>query len=143
VLLLVCLFGLLGVAGCGTTGTPVEDRADPVRKQLEAIGVAYVHATSRLRHPPNNKQELLPALQEHGDPAKLLVSPNDGQEFVIVWGVDLKQIKALGDAVPIIAFEKDGKDGMRYVLRGRSDIVQMTAGQLKGAVFPSDYTPPL
>jgi hypothetical protein len=139
-----CLFlGFGGVAGCGTTGSPVLDQEDPVRHQLQAIGTAYIKASNRLKHPPANRQELLSALEPGDDPAVLLVSPNDGQEFVIVWGVELRQLKARGDAVPIIAFEKEGKDGMRYVLRGRADVVRMTPGQLKGAAFPPDYVPPL
>jgi hypothetical protein len=137
------LLGWLGAAGCGApAGAPVP-KDDPARESLEHIGDAYGRATFGLNRPPANLKELQPYLKEQGDPAKLLRSPNDGEDFVIVWGVELRQLKARGNDVPIVAFEKTGKGGQRYVLRGRSDVVLMTDVQLKAATFPPGYSPPI
>jgi hypothetical protein len=95
----------------------------------------------KLNRPPANAKELLPFVQEMGKPADILRSPNDGQDFVVVWGVELRKLKETGNAVPVVAYEKVGKDGKRHVLRGRADVVLMTDGELKGAVFPSGYNP--
>jgi hypothetical protein len=142
--LLALLLGSLGAAGCGPSGTPVAED-DPTRRNLEAIGDAYVRTTQKLGHPPRDtdKNDFLTVLKMYGDPAKLSRSASDQQEFVIVWGVELRSMKAKGDAIPIVAFEKTGKDGKRYVLRGHGDVILMTDGQLRAAAFPAGYVPSL
>ena len=114
---------------------------DPTRQKLEQIGAAYMRANIKLGRPPANAKELLPHLQEIGKPEQILHSPSDGEDFVIVWGVELRNMKATGNAIPIVAYEKVGKDGSRHVLRGRADVVLMSEGQLRGATFPSGYSP--
>jgi hypothetical protein len=135
------LLGALAAAGC-SAGTPA-DPSDPTRQNLDKLGVAYLRATMKLNRPPANLKELMPLLQEfdRSKPEQILHSPNDGQDFVIVWGVELRKMMATGNAVPIVAYEKAGKDGKRYVLRGRADVVLMSDGELRGATFPSGYNP--
>jgi hypothetical protein len=133
-LLLACLT----TEGCGPSGTPVI-REDPTRQNLEKIGDAYIRATIANNRPPANLDELVRHLRHQGDPQKILFSPNDEEPFVIVWGVELRRLKARGDAVPVIAYEKKGKDGQRRVLRGRADVVLLTESQLRAATFPSDF----
>jgi hypothetical protein len=106
---------------------------------LQYIGVSYVRATLRLNRPPARLDELLPDLQELGKADQILVSPNDGQPFEIVWGVELRKLKARGSAVPILAYEKTGKNGKRHVLRGRTEVLEMTDSELKAGKFPPDY----
>jgi hypothetical protein len=117
------------------------DRQDPTRLKLESIGRAYIWATRSLGRPPADLTELLPFVEKQGKPTNILSSPNDGQGFEIVWGVDLRQLKARGSAVPVIAYEKVGKGGKRYVLRGRADVVLLTDGELKSSAFPEGYSP--
>ena len=38
-----------------------------------------------------------------------------------------------------VAFEKTGKDGKRYALRGMNTVVQLTEAELKSSVFPEGY----
>src|SRR5262249_20657743 len=102
--------------GCGSPPEP--EPPTPTRRQLESIGDAYVRATIKLNRPPAKLEELLPSLAEHGKTQQLLLSPNDGQPFEIVWGNELRMLKATGNDIPIIAYEKVGKDGVRHVLRG-------------------------
>lgn len=139
-LLWVVFLAWCAALGCGAPGTPV-DKVDPTAKNLDRIGDAYVRATMTLRRPPENLQELEPVLAMQGKPEDILRSPNDGEDFVIVWGVELRRLKAQGNAVPVVAYEKKGKDGKRYVLRGRAEVILLTDGQLKAATFPAGYTP--
>jgi hypothetical protein len=137
----VCvLLGGLAAAGCGSR-TP-EAPPSEIEKKLDAIGDAYLRATVRLHKPPQNLDDLLPSLQEFGNPDDLLRSPDDNQPFEIVWGVELRRLKARGSDIPIIAFEKVGKDGKRHVLRGRSEVLRLTTGELKSARFPDGYNFP-
>jgi hypothetical protein len=131
-LLLGCL-----AAGCGSPATPPPP--SPTALKLQAIGKAYVDATVRQNRPPANLDELLPSLQEQGDPHEFLVSPSDGNQFEIVWSVELRRLKAYGSEVPVIAFERQGKDGKRYVLRGRADVVQLSDSALKSSRLPEGY----
>jgi hypothetical protein len=132
---------LLGCLGCGGRSGP-SDSPSPTAERLEKIGDAYVRATTLHNRPPRNLEELLPALKYYGKTEELLVSPNDGAPFHIVWGVELRRLKAKGKAIPIIAYEKTGKDGKRHVLRGRNEVLLLSAGELKSATFPPDYTFP-
>ena len=59
-------------------------------------------------------EEIKPHLATLGDPEVLLVSPRDGQPYVIVWNIDVEN--APTDPPTIYAFEKVGAEGKRYVL---------------------------
>lgn len=123
--------------GCG--GEKIEPiTTDPTIIALDKIGGAYIRGTP----PPKTKADLLAIFKISNFPKELLISPNDGQEFIIVYDVELKGLK-VGDAqLPVVAFEKSGKDGKRYVLRGMNTIVQLTDDQLKSSVFPAGYNFP-
>jgi hypothetical protein len=107
------------------------------------IGRVYLRAGQKLGRPPANLKELLPTFPEPAKAPELLKSPNDGEDFVIVWGVDLRTPGKTGNEIPIVAYEKKGNGGKRHVLRGYGDVILMTDGQLRGAAFPPGYTPEL
>jgi len=65
--------------------------------------------------PPANAKEAWPFLQEQGDPETLLKSPVDGQPYVVLWGVNWPTIPIKEMPPPIVAYEKAGKGGTRYV----------------------------
>jgi hypothetical protein len=94
----------------------------PAENQLKFIAMAYGDAESALGAPPKNAEELKPYLKTFGTPNELLVSPNDGQPFVVIWGKKLAggptDYKGL---FPILAYEKKGSGGNRAVtdIRGR------------------------
>ena len=120
--------------GCG--GEKIEPlTTDPTVIALDKIGGAYIRGTP----PPKTKAELLAIFKLSSFPKELLISPNDGQEFIIVYDVELKGLKVSGAQLPVVAFEKSGKDGKRYVLRGMNTVVQLTEDQLKSSVFPEGY----
>jgi hypothetical protein len=127
---------LLGIAGgsCGCSSRPTSlvEQLDPVREQLLRIWKAYHLASEQLRRAPANADELKPFLREVGDPDSLLRSPNDGEQFVIQWGVDIlkpvpsKQARRL----PVLAHEKLGRDGKRQVLTILGSVSLMTEEEL-------------
>lgn len=124
------------LVGCGGGDKPSAPQiTDPTHLALEKIGDAYIRANG----PPKSKADLLPILKHFGKPDEVLKSPNDGQEFIIVYGVELRMLKATGNDVPVVAFEKSGKGGKRYVLRGRNSVSQLSDSELRAATFPAGY----
>lgn len=138
------LFACGLVAGCGQTIITGEEKAPPteVEKRLLAIGDAYVRATAKLQKPPANVNDLMPFLKQVGKPEELLKSPEDNKNFEIVFGSNLIGQKATGTEVPIVAFERTGKDGKRNVLRGDRETLLMTEAELRSAKFPDGYRLP-
>jgi len=78
-------------------------------------------------------------LQEVGDPDKLLRSPIDGEEFVIIWGVDPRTEPPMDGKLPILVYEKKGIGGKRYVWQLPTRIVAMTDDELRTAYFPGNH----
>lgn len=135
IMLILFVFCLLG---CGGSQKESSLPTDPTYLALEKIGNAYI----RIDPPPQKKSDLVAALKTFGKPEEILKSPNDGHEFIIVYGVKLHMLKATGNDIPVVAFEKFGKDGKRYVLRGRNGITQLTDAELREAKFPDGYKLP-
>ena len=123
------------LAGCGSGDKPSAITTDPTIISLDKLGGAYIRGTP----PPKTKAELLSIFKSCNHPKELLISPSDGQEFIIVYSVELKGLKVTGAQLPIVAFEKTGKDGKRYALRGMNTVVQLTEAELKSSVFPEGY----
>jgi hypothetical protein len=108
----------LGLAGCSSKPPPKRD--PPVEVYLRRIYQAYDIAMYKLGHPPRNEDELRRFLGETGameDPEQLLVSPRDGQKYVIHYGPRLEPYGG-----EILAHEKDGVDGTRYILLTSCDV---------------------
>ena len=106
---------LAGLTGC-SSGPTVASLSN-AEKNLSHIASAYSEAHSRLGHPPKDVEELKPFLKEFGDPEELLVSPNDGQPYIVIWGVDTTrggptEYKGMWS---ILAYEKKGASGKRAV----------------------------
>ena len=99
----------------GCSSPKVEGDAPISQQNLRSIGNAYVESINKKNKVPANRQDLLPYLK--GEPDKMFRSENDGEEFVILWGVDHRTYAAAGKEVPVIAYEKTGKGGKRLVLR--------------------------
>ena len=133
--LLIPLFLIFMLLGCGGQEKPSTITTDPTVIALDKLGSAYIRGTP----PPKTKAELLSILKSCNHPKGLLISPSDGQEFIIVYSVELKGLKVTGAQLPIVAFEKTGKDGKRYALRGMNTVVQLTEAELKSSVFPDGY----
>lgn len=135
---------VFAAAGCGSS-TPVAGEVDVSRQNLQKIGVAYGRATAQLKRPPEKSDDLLPFLTSDtrpGDPLSVLRSPNDGENYVIVWGVDVRKLVMSRNKMRVvIAYEKRGKEGVRYVLRAPNHVVKVTDEQFKKASFPPGHRP--
>jgi hypothetical protein len=73
-------------------------------------------ATTKLGRPPARVGELRPFLEQVGDPEQILRSPRDGLPYVIICGVDFRQLPITTMPPPIMAYEQVGANGKRYVL---------------------------
>jgi len=140
------LASLVPMAGCGSSA-PVVAKEDTSRQNLQRIGVAYSQATAKLNRPPRNMKELIATFDEGPDQvpaAEIIKSPNDGEEYVVVWNVDFPELaKARGNVDVVIAYERRGKDGKRYVLKPPAHVLVMTDEEFKSASFPPGYQPAL
>jgi hypothetical protein len=134
------LFGVLGLAGCGSKPQVVAE-VSPSNQNLRAISTAYLQATDTLGRPPNNLEELKPFLKGQGGPEAILTSPDDGEPYTILWGVDYRTVPMYGSTAPVLAYEKQGKGGKRFVLRMR-DVTQLTNEDFQKATFPPGFQAP-
>src|SRR5262245_50179025 len=102
---------LSGCSGCGPQVNVLP--LTPAEKALMAIALAYQDAMSQNEHPPKNADDIKPYLKRFGDPEDLLVSPNDSQPYVVVWGVDPTRggPTEYQGMFPIIAYERQGAGG--------------------------------
>jgi hypothetical protein len=138
------VFGLLlSISGYGCGGAHKSPPPPPSAFQLKTIAMAYAEATDRLDHPPESKEEFLPYLKdiikdnkEWTNPEDILRSKNDGQEFVIHWGVDCRDLQGLPQKMPVVAYEKTGQDGKRQVLQGRRWVRVVSDDEFAELPFP-------
>jgi hypothetical protein len=147
----------LGGVGCG--GSKPVAKTPAVSMQLSRIFNAYVKATDNAGSPPQSKEDLLPFLlipkergpddpepekaDEKPDPAEFFKSSGDGEDFVILWGVDYRNFN-LSDTKndsPVIAYEKYGENGKRWVMRFRK-VSNMTNEDLALLPFPPGHKAP-
>jgi len=134
----------MGGLGCGS-GKPSSEPAASIG-QLRTIAIAYGKATTELERPPQNKAELMLYLKDlakgYDDPADILRSKVDGEEFVIHYGVDFRDVAGKDADMPVLAYEKYGKDGKRAVLLFRFPFVK-TDEDFANCKFPPGYKSPL
>jgi len=95
--------------------------------------------TSSTGHPRTrrNSKRFFGESGASGDPEQYLRSPRDNQPYVIIYGSPLDS-----DGRDIIlAYEKDGLDGKRYVITLSRDVKLMTDEEFAGAKFASGLKP--
>jgi hypothetical protein len=141
----LCLLAAsVAAIGCGS-GQPPAVEASRAEINLQRIGAAYAAVAARGK-PPRNAADLARDLQPGPDqtnPGDTLRSPNDNQEYVIVWGVDFRTLAVQrgGNLDVVLAYERTGKDGKRWVLKPPALVSQMTEDEFRGAAFPPGHTP--
>jgi hypothetical protein len=97
----------------------------------------YAAAQRSLGRPPRGIEDLKAVAKEYGDLDRLLKSPNDGQPYAIVWGVDLGNAP---NPTMVVAHEKVGSGGIRYVMTP-TGIMKLTDQEFAHAAFPPSYRP--
>jgi hypothetical protein len=122
------------LAGCSRESPPAYEPSDS-EINLHKIARAYLRASDGLQHPPRNAGELRPYFD--GDDAdSALRSPDDGAEYVILWGATTTDLLARGSSQhPVLAYERVGKDGKRLVLQMPPQVTTMSAEELAKASF--------
>ena len=129
----VCLLVLYS-SGC-KSNRPEKATLESSRN-LAAIRDAYFKAIDKQRRPPASREEILADVKDAGDPDEILRSPLDGQDYVILWGTDPR-----ANPVPVVAYERLGKDGWRYVLRGHV-VFFLNEEEFRKLPFPQGHTAP-
>jgi hypothetical protein len=112
-----------------TAGCSSANRSGEKSKEVEAIvhvGFAYRDASNVLKRGAASVEEIRPYLKKYGDPDQLLVSPNDGQPYHIVWGVVPGRPTAGAPAQRLLAYEESGKGGKRYALDCMMKVYHLT-----------------
>lgn len=141
--LIVCAALHLAMCGCGPSG-PIVDKVDKTRLRLQQISGAYLAATMKANRVPTKPDDLLPFLGDASasEEAKreTFRSDHDGEEFVIVWGVDLRNTGT--NDLPrdvIFAYEKKGKGGKRYVLKTPTEVFTIPDDLFQKSTFPKGH----
>jgi hypothetical protein len=143
---LTLVLGLLlaSTAGCGSPA-PVDVQDDKSAQNLQQIGAAYSMAAIKLGRPPrdaNDLKEFLKNAPGNPDPETILRSPDDNENYVIVWDVNFMEVaKARGNVDVILAYEQMGKNGKRHVLKPPAQILVLSDEQFRAAAFPPGHTP--
>jgi hypothetical protein len=75
--------------------------------------------------------------QADPDPSKYVRSARDGEEFVVVWGLNLKSMPA--DTV--LAYERSGVDGKRMVVTLNGEVREVSEDEFRALKFPKGHKP--
>ena len=132
-MMVLCLgiLAAMATSGCAEKPKVQENKAaDHLRKIAQAFDLAQYKG-----HTPNGPDDIKPFLKQlspKDEPDDLLRSPNDGEPYEIMWGVNLDRQTEIG---AIFAHEKKGVDGKRYVITGARIVSQMSDADFAGASF--------
>jgi len=129
------LFGLSLFVVCGCSSPKVVETQLPIaQERLLKLGQAYGQYCTQHKKPPAKPADLKAIL---GD-ADAFISPDDGQPFHICWGIDFGK-----PANPplVVAYEKNGRDGRRYVLTTARNVLHMVEPEFRTANFPPGHHP--
>ncbi len=126
---LACL--VIPVSGCSEKPKVQENKAaDHLRKIGQAFDMAQYKGGT-----PKNADDIKPFLKQlspQEEPDEMLRSPNDGEPYEIMWGVNLEKQTDIG---AIFAHEKKGSNGKRYVITVARLVLQMSDAEFAGATF--------
>jgi hypothetical protein len=118
---------VLPTAGCGES-----ELSSPSANRLRALTAVYLDFAAAKGTGPTSEQQLrnhvenvpgflLDAAGVASDVGRTgFVSERDGESFVIRYGIGVSQ--APGNEAPVIAYEKTGKDGKRFVAFANGDV---------------------
>ncbi len=134
--LLLALAFAAGVAGCGPRVVEKEG-GDQGGENLLTLSRMYMRAQEKNNRPPRSADDLKPVAAEFGDLERALVSPNDHQPYVIVWNVDLRNA---ANPYLVVAYEKTGVNGFRYVLTA-TGVNKLSQEEFIKAAFPPGHRP--
>jgi hypothetical protein len=132
------LLVVIATIGCGGGPTIVETDVPEAQARLMAINFAYTQFLQERGRPPKNEAELRQTLAEENQEETLL-SPVDGEPFVICYGVDKFGPLDWAKTTPVLAYEQNG-DGSRWVLTVPGAIYQLDETEYQEASLPPGHT---
>jgi hypothetical protein len=111
----IALCSSILLTACGSGGPSEEEEKEKSTEidNLNAIQTAYLACIEKSRRPPKGPNDLKSHFPKDVDLSTVYTSTRDGQPYVIAWGVDPN--KQMGDKPLVIAYEKNGKNGVRMV----------------------------
>lgn len=128
------------LTACGSGGPSEEEQQEKAKEidNLNAIQVAYMACLDKTGRPPKGPGDLNKHFAKGVDSNAVYSSARDGQPYVIAWGVDPR--RQMGEKPLVIAYEKNGKDGVRMVFSAFG-VIEMNDEQFGEATFPPDIRP--
>jgi hypothetical protein len=141
--LAVLLLSYFVIHGCSGSSTPiyVDKPLDPTHDKLMKIGMAYMRFVSNRKQPPQEWADLRPILAEMENADEPWRSARDGQPLVVCWGVDLSKRPDWAKTTPVLAYEKQGSNGSRYVLTVVRSVELLSDKDFREASFPPGHNP--
>jgi hypothetical protein len=140
VFLLHNLIVLTVFGGCSQP-TVVEKKVDPTQQQLILIGAAYQQYTYTKEAPPSKAEDLTQFIKDLGGNDTTWTSTRDGQPFVIVWNLDLRQPPTWAKSTPVLVYEKKGINGKRFVRTVMGSVEELSEQEFAAASFPPGHAP--
>jgi hypothetical protein len=135
---LIAAMPVAAMFGCGPTEThsgPTDDIGN-----LRGIARVYTMANRDLGRPPRNVDELKNILAPAMDnPESVFRSQRDGQEFVIVWGLDM--VGRDLNSPTVLAYERTGVDGKRLVVNCAGNVTEVSEADFSKLRFPKGHKP--
>ena len=126
------------LSGCGETEIP---KIPDDQQNINYILRAYCKFNGEQQRTAASLDELKPLLKEFGDPEKIILSPRDGQPYVLVGGLVIGRMPSGGE-LPVVAYERQGVNGKRQVVDLRGKIRELTPEEFKQLKFPPSHKPP-
>ena len=112
------------LASCSPSTRSTELSAD--EEAIVHVGLAYREASNALKRAPKGIEDLKPYLKKFGDPDKVLISPNDGKPYHIVWGASASRPTKAAQAQRFLAYEEAGKDGTRLAIDFKMNVYHLS-----------------
>jgi hypothetical protein len=145
----------VAVFGCAPTGAPPQ-KLEPTRENLLLIAEGYRKAEVALKRAPKARADIAPFMDSE-DPDSVFVSPRDHQPYVVLWGTETMKMGS-GSPVPppkvekdkarqyippspMLAYEKTGAEGKRYVLFALGNIIPLGEDDFKKALEANRIQP--
>jgi len=137
------LVSCIVIHGCSGSSTPiyVDKPLDPTHERLMKIGMAYMRFSTSHKRPPQAWTDLQPILAETENADAPWCSARDGQPLVVCWDVDLSKARTWSKTTPVLAYEKQGADGNRYVLTMVRSVELLSDKDFREASFPLGHNP--
>lgn len=139
------LVGLM-LVGC----TAQEDPDQLARRRLNQIGQAYGLGAFFVGHRTRCEDDVRETLRtmiiqpEPKDRDAIMISPRDGEPFVIIYGegvADVLDMQHPNAKNIIMAYERTGLEGKRYVLMSAQNVEVLTDDDFSRATFANKHKP--